>query len=150
MIYNPQRADFESTDLHRNWLTRHFKSCKRYIERAESIIDVYVKHAIPCQLVADEEPLAVQYESGTQLANVEHAVSENELVIYLWWRHTIEAEYSLSLQLYDDQANKVDQLDAVIAEAPIDVFAFDISALSAGEYMMQLIVYDFESKIRFC
>lgn len=147
VIYNPQRADFESTDLHRNWLTRHFRSCKRYIERAESIIDVYVKHAIPCQLVADEEPLAVQYESGTHLANVEHAVSENELVIYLWWRHTIEAEYSLSLQVYDDQANKVNQLDAVIAEAPIDVFAFDLSALSAGEYTMQLIVYGFESKI---
>lgn len=147
VIHNPQRVDFESTDLYRNWLTRHFRLCKRYIERAESIIDVYVKHAIPCQLVADEEPLAVQYENGTQLANVEHAVMENELVVYLWWRHIIEAEYSLSLQLFDDQANKVGQLDAVISEAPIDVFALDISALSAGEYVMQLIVYNFDTKV---
>ena len=147
VIYNPRRSDFESTDLYRNWLTRHFRSCKRYIERAESVVEVYLKHAIPCQLVADEESLRILYENGTQLANAENKFAANELFLFLWWRDTIEAEYSVSLQLFDDQSNKVDQLDAVIAEEPIDVFSFDISGLSEGEYTVQMIVYDFDSKV---
>ena len=147
VIYNPRRSDFEATDIYQSWLTRHYKWCTRLLEKTESVIEVYVKQAIPCELVTDDAPWRIHYENGTQLANVEYRLSPNELVIYLWWRHTIEAEYSLSLQLFDAQANKVDQLDAVIAEDPIDIYSFDISALASGAYSLQLIVYDFDSKV---
>lgn len=147
LIHNPQRTDFESTDFYRGWLTNHFKSCKRIIEKVESVIEVYVKHAIPCALVADDEPFGLDYENGTRLANVEHKISPNELVIYLWWRNTIDGVYSVSLQLFDDRADRVAQLDAVIADQPIDIFSFDVSALAEGEYVLQLIVYDFVSKV---
>lgn len=146
VIHNPQRTDFESTDVYQNWLTRRYKRCKRLLDKAESVIDVYVKQTIPCELVTDEAPRRLLYENGTQLANAEHGVSPNELVIYLWWRDTIDGVFSLSLQLFDAGANKVAQLDAVIAEDPIDIYSFDISALPAGEYSLQLIVYDFVSR----
>lgn len=105
-----------------------------------------MKQAIPCDLVTDDAPWRLHYENGTQLANVEYRLSPNELVVYLWWRDTIDGVYSLSLQLFDAQSNKVGQLDAVIAEDPIDIFSFDISALASGEYSLQMIVYDFVSK----
>lgn len=146
VIHNPRRTDFESTDVYQNWLTRRYKRCKRLLDKAESVIDVYVEQAIPCDLVTDEAPRRLLYENGTQLANVEHSVSSNELVIYLWWRDTIDGDFSLSLQLFDGHSNKVDQLDAVIADDPIDIYSFDISALASGEYSLQMIVYDFVSK----
>ena len=146
VIHNPRRTDFELTDVYQNWLTRRYKRCKRLLEKTESVIEVYVKQAIPCDLVTDDAPRRLLYENGTQLANVEHSVSPNELVIYLWWRDTIDGVYSLSLQLFDAQSNKVGQLDEVIAEDPIDIYSFDISVLASGEYSLQLIVYDFVSK----
>ncbi|MDE2775699.1 MAG: hypothetical protein OXI77_07155 [Chloroflexota bacterium] len=146
VIHNPRRTDFESTDVYQSWLTRRYQWCKRLLEKTESVIDVYVKQAIPCDLVTDDAPWRLHYENGTQLANVEYGLSPNELVVYLWWRDTIDGVYSLSLQLFDAQSNKVGQLDAVIAEDPIDIFSFDISALASGEYSLQMIVYDFVSK----
>ena len=146
LLHNPQRTDFKSTEVYSGWLTREYKLCQRYIEKAESIIDYYVKRAIPCELVTDQQPVAIQYENGTRLGNVMRVRAADELVIYLWWRHSLSGLSSVSLQVFDDQANKVDQLDAVISREPIDVFSIDTASLPEGDYIVKLIVYDFASK----
>ncbi len=149
VIHNPLRTNLESTDVYTGWLTNEYNLCRRYIEKAESIIDYYVKRAIPCQLITDERPFSIKYENGTWLGNVKHERVAGELKIYLWWRHSLSGMASVSLQVFDDQANKVDQLDAVISREPIDILAFDITTLPAGEYVVNLIVYDFASKVSY-
>lgn len=146
LIHNPLRTDFESTDVYNGWLTRDYKFCRRYVEKAESIIDYYVKRVIPCELVTDRQPFAVKYADGSWLGNVKYEMASSELTIYLWWRHSLSGLSSVSLQMFDDQANKVDQLDAVISREPIDILSFDIAGLAAGDYVVNLIVYDFASK----
>ena len=149
LIHNPLRTDLESTDVYTGWLTNEYNLCRRYIEKAESIIDYYVKRAIPCQLITDERPFSIRYENGTWLGNVKHERVAGELKIYLWWRHSLSGMASVSLQVFDDQANRVDQLDAVISREPIDILTFDITTLPAGEYVVNLIVYDFASKVSY-
>ena len=146
VIHNPLRTDFESTEVNSGWLKRDYKLCRRYVEKAESLIDHYVKRAIPCELVTDQQPFAIKYEDGTWLGNVIHKRAAGELMIYLWWRKSLDGLTSVSLQVFDDQANKVDQLDAVISREPIDIFSFDITSLLKGEFIVKLIVYDFASK----
>lgn len=146
LIHNPLRTDFEATGVYNSWLTRDYKFCRRYVEKAESIIDYYVKRIIPCDLVTDQQPFAVKYEDGSWLGNVKYEMASSELTIYLWWRHSLSGFASVSLQVFDDQANKVDQLDAVISREPIDILSFDIAGLPAGDYVVNLIVYDFASK----
>ena len=146
LLHNPLRTDFESTEVYSGWLTRDYKLCRRYIEKAESLIDYYVKRAIPCELVTDQQPYAIEYENDTRLGNVRHERQADKLMIYLWWRWALDGVSSVSLQVFDDQSNRVDQLDAVISREPIDVFSFDVASLPAGEYVVKLIVYDFASK----
>lgn len=146
VIHNPLRTDFESTEVYSGWLTRDYKLCRRYIEKAESSIDYYVKRAIPCELITDQQHFSIKYEDGTWLGNVKHERVAGELNIYLWWRRSLKGLSSVSLQVFDDQANRVDQPDAVISREPIDIFSFDIASLPAGEYVVKLIVYDFASK----
>lgn len=146
VIHNPLRTDFELTDVYSGWLIPNYKLCRRYVEKAESLIDYYVKRAIPCELVTDQQRFAVEYEDGTWLGNVKHEMAAGELKIYLWWRKSLDGHSSVSLQVFDDQLNRVDQLDAVIGGEPIDIFSFDIASLPAGEYIVKLIVYDFATK----
>ena len=149
VIHNPLRTDFESTEVNSGWLKRDYKLCRRYVEKAESLIDYYVKRAIPCELVTDQQPFAIKYEDDTWLGNVKHKREADKLMIYLWWRRSLDGLSSVSLQVFDDQSNRVDQLDAVISREPIDIFSFDIASLPAGEYVVKLIVYDFASKASF-
>ena len=146
VIHNPLRTDFESTEVYSGWLKRDYKLCRRYIEKAESLIDHYVKRAIPCELVTDQQPFAIKYENDTWLGNVKHEREADKLMIYLWWRRSLDGFNSVSLQAFDDQSNRVDQLDAVISGEPIDIFSIDTASLPKGDYIVKLIVYDFATK----
>ena len=68
------------------------------------------------------------------------------LKVYFRWLKTHDEMYSFTLQVFDTKANKVQQDDRVISGEPVDVMKLDITSLPAGEYAVELIVYDFESK----
>ena len=92
-----------------------------------------------------DEPLAILYDNGSALDNVLVERSQDELSVYFWWREIIEGDYSFSLQIFDEQSNRVAGSDAVIRDAPLDLRRLDISALPAGDYTLHLIVYHFET-----
>ncbi len=145
LIYNPQQTDLSSLPLYTNWLAERFALCKRYLDEPQSIIEYALHRAFPCELVTNAKPFAVDYDGGTQLANYEVAQSAESLDFYFWWGRTIGKDYSLSLQVFDAENDKVLWLDAVISGEPLDRFSFDITGLAAGDYVVKLIVYDFVS-----
>ena len=100
---------------------------------------------IPCELVTDDQPLAIRYDNGAVLGNLVHDLSSNSLTFYLRWLRTIDEAYSFTLQLFDKQDNKARQIDKVISGDPIDIATFDLADLSPGLYRVMLIVYDRES-----
>ena len=146
VLHNPEQTSLDNLPVYTDWLLRHFKPCKRFLNRDTSVIEYYLQNNLPCDLVTNAKPFAVHYDNGIKLANARSERVDNEYRVHLWWRKTIGKEYSLSLQVYDSEMAKVRQLDAIISGEPIDAFSFDLSGLPAGEYTAQLIVYNFETK----
>lgn len=146
VLHNPRETDLMSLPVFENWFLQHFKMCRRYVEQNVSIIDYYVKLSIPCNLIAAETPNGISYANGTELANYVIDLGDGELKVYLWWRRAINREYSFSVQVFDESFQRHQQHDQVISGEPIDVVIMDVSSLPEGEYTVQFIVYDFESK----
>ncbi len=146
VIHNPLLTDLTDMPVYTEWFTQQFQFCKRYVEKSRSVIDYYLKSSIPCDLVTDEQPLNIRYSNGTELGNIVFGLGADTLTVYLWWLQTIDKVYSFSLQIFSDEGNKVRQDDLVISGAPIDIMTFDTADLSAGDYTVKLIVYDFETK----
>ncbi|MDE2855812.1 MAG: glycosyltransferase family 39 protein [Chloroflexota bacterium] len=145
VIHNPQQTDLSSMDVYENWFLDHFKPCKRFVDEADTVIAFYLRRSLPCGLAFADEPLAILYDNGGALDNILVERTQDELSVYFWWREIIEGEYSFSLQIFDEQSNRVAGSDAVIRRAPLDLRRLDISALPAGAYTLQLIVYHFET-----
>lgn len=145
LIYDPRQTDLKSLDMYNNWLTRNFANCQRFIETDRSIIEFNVKMPIPCDLVTDAHERDVLYDNGTRLGNVILAQSQNTLAAYFWWLESYDSIYSLSLQVFNIDGEKVRALDAVIGGDPIDDYSLDLSGLPAGDYSVELIVYDFRT-----
>ncbi|MXX82573.1 MAG: hypothetical protein F4Y70_03760 [Chloroflexi bacterium] len=145
LLHNPQLTDLSTLETYRDWLSQHYRSCGNWLEKPAAVISFYLKLEVPCQLVVAAQPLAVDYDNGTRLGNIEYAQADDALTVYLWWQRTIDKRYSYSLQLFSDAGDKVAQVDAVIADDPLDTSQLDIAGLPAGDYALKLIVYDFET-----
>lgn len=143
LVHNPAETNTYDLERHFGWLPERYKFCKRYIDKPNNIIDHYLKREIPCDLVTAEQPLAISYSSGTELANLALARMQGALMVYLRWAHTLETVDSFTLQIFAEDGQKVRQLDRVISRDPIDIARFDLEDLHAGEYVVELIVYDF-------
>ena len=146
VIYNPQQTDLPSLDVYANWLSQHYHACRRYVDKPDNVIDYYLRSDVPCELVTSENPFAIRYDNGTELGNLIVDQERDLLTVYLRWLKSLEEMYSFTVQIFDTQADKVQQDDRVISGEPVDVMKLDISSLPSGEYTVKLIVYDFESK----
>ena len=146
LIHNPQQTDLSTMEVFTDSFATHFHSCGRYYESDNTVIDLYVKSSIPCELLLSQHPVELHYDNGTELANIFLQHDADDLNIYFWWTNTIANEYAFSSQLFDAQDDKVAQLDNVIGGDPISSHSFDISDLPPGEYTSKLIIYDFDSK----
>ena len=147
LIHNPQETDLHSMDAFTTDFLHHFHSCGRFLETDASIIDLYVKRHIPCELLTAPQPLEIAYENGTELANILLQRQADELSLFLWWTNTIANQYAFSLQLFDADGGMTAQLDDVIGGAAVTANSLDVAALPAGEYTAKLILYDYETLV---
>ena len=141
-LFDPSQTKLPEMDVYKDWFTQRYRFCQRYLERADSIIDLYLRKGIPCELVADANPMEVEYSDGSVLGNAITETDEDELQVKLWWRNTPEAERWQSLRVVDHLGQVVLQRDRAIEGEPIDTFAFDISTLLDGNYEVRLDVHD--------
>ncbi len=145
VLHNPQQTELAALDSYRDWFSQHYRSCGVWVDKPQAVIAYYLKHEIPCRLVADAQLLTVQYEHGTRLGNLEFAQADDALFVYLWWHATIDKRYSYTVQLFDAAGAKARQVDAVIADSPITISRLDLADLPPGDYQLKLIVYHFET-----
>ena len=147
VLHNPQETNMQSMGDFAVDFSRQFHSCGRYLETDTSIVDLYVKTAVPCSLVTSPQPLRIIYDNGTELANIVIQSRSGELNAYFWWTNTMANQYAFSLQLFDIQSQMAAQLDDVVGGDALVHKSLDTADLLAGEYSAKLILYDFESGV---
>ncbi len=143
LIYNPQQTDLLTMPVYTEDFSKHFQRCKRLLEEDNTVIDLYLKVTLPCELVLRENPLQIHYEHGSQLQNIAIEHTDDVLKVHFWWTDKIFNQYAFSLQIFDQQGNKQQQLDDVIGGGPTYSYLMDISTFTAGDYVVKLILYDF-------
>lgn len=145
LIYNPEETDLQTMPVFTDDFLMRFHSCGRYLETANTVIELYIMQSLPCQLLTADSPQALSYDNGTELANILVEPKAGVLDISLWWTNTFANKYAISIQLFDDQDLKAAQLDEVVGGDPLRGYSLDLSALAPGDYMVKLILYDFET-----
>lgn len=143
LIHNPRETDLSAMTAFSNNFSNQFHSCGRFLETEESVVDLYVKRSMPCELLVSQKPVEIQYDGGTELANILLRNIESELRVYSWWTSTVANQYAFSLQLFDAGGVKVAQLDDVIGGDALYQQSLYVGALPPAEYVAKLIVYDF-------
>lgn len=95
-----------------------------------------------------QRSFAVLYNNGILFANLLYEIDSDQMTFYFWWHHDVERDYAFSIQIFDEQGEKVQQHDDGITREPsFAVYDVDISMLAAGDYTAKLIVYDFVTRV---
>ena len=143
LIHNPRFTLLENLTIYKDWLIQQYKPCKRYLDSEESVIEYYIAAGIPCELRLSEQPLAISYDNGSELANIMVRQDEAALTVYAWWQQTQFGVYAYSTQLFDrDGAKAGPQSDDLIGNSGFYARRLEISSLPEGEYVVKLILYD--------
>lgn len=93
------------------------------------------------------ESLAINYFDNPLLVLHNFVIErvDNVIEIELLWERrgeAINAELSVSLQIFDENRSKVQQQDYYLPFEPIDIQSLSIDDLESGTYQVNLIVYD--------
>ena len=72
-------------------------------------------------------------------------ISEGVLDLHLLWTSLPVDAYSYSIQLIDDVGTRALGEDFVIGLEPLAHHRIDTSSLTAGDYLVKMILYDYES-----
>ena len=128
-------------------LGNNYRSCGRVIEPSRSIAEYFIASEFPCEIMASDAQYSVLYENGLKLENALIDSRERDLDLYLYWKNRpVEDEiYAYSIQVVDAAGDKARQEDLVIGHSPLFHHHLDKSVLRAGDYVVNLIVYDFYS-----
>ncbi len=127
------------------WFSQRFKFCEHVYLDAKVAIDLYVKTEIPCAALDSSSDLEIHYRDGVRLHKAALEVNPARVRFYLAWTNNTPRHYSFSLQISDEAGQRVLQQDSVIQRELLTIFEMDISELPEGEYVVKLIVYDFET-----
>ncbi len=144
-IHDPRRTDPLAMPAYQSYFVPQFHSCGRYLDTADTVVDLVVKRSIKCALLTSEQPFQLRFDNGAELENILIEQEDNALNVYFWWTRTIANKYAFSIQLFDDQDLKAAQLDDVVGGDSLRGYSLDLSALAPGDYTVKLILYDFET-----
>ena len=147
LIHNPKHTDLKKLTIYKEWFIQRYKPCKRFLETEANIIEFYIAVRIPCELRLSNQPFAISYDNGSELANIMVEQDEAALTVYAWWQQTQFGVYAYTTQLFDRDGAKVgSQSDDLIGNSGFYARSLNISSLPAGDYVVKLIVYDYVSQ----
>ncbi len=145
LVNRPQDFDAEQTPAFQDWFIKRFHFCQRFQEDDRAVVDLYLRAGIPCSAMDQSSVIEVQYDSGVRLHNLSYTAGDDVLHFYLAWTNTTRDNYAYSIQFFDEDGQKALQSDYVIRRQPLSAHTIGASSLPAGDYSVQLIVYDFET-----
>ena len=107
LIHNPEHTDLKKLTIYKEWFIQRYKPCKRFLETEANIIEFYIAVRIPCELRLSNQPFAISYDNGSELANIMVEQDEAALTVYAWWQQTQFGVYAYTTQLFDRDGAKV-------------------------------------------
>ena len=147
LVYDSGQTDPGLLDTYRSWVSGLFNSCGRLTETDDIIIEHYFLFDFPCELAIDEDPMAVNYDSGIQLGNLLVVQDGRSLDLYLMWKTLPSESHSFSVQLFDGEGNKALGQDFTFRHDPLMHKRIDLSSLPLGYYLVKFIVYNYHTGI---
>ena len=137
----------EQSGANREWFLKQFKFCERFQEDERTTIDLYLKLDIPCSAMGKSSALELRYDDGVRLNNLSYDFESDAIRFFLPWTNNTKNTYGFSIQFFDEDRQKALQYDNVIPRQLLTVHEIDTTPLPEGIYSVQLIVYDFETRI---
>ncbi len=147
LVNKPLEFDAEQTPAFQDWFIKRFHFCQRFQKDDRAVVNLYLRAGIPCSAIDLSSEMEVQYDSGVRLHNFSFTVGDDVLHFYLAWTNTTRVKYAYSIQFFDEDGQKALQSDYVIRRQPLSAHTIGASSLPAGDYSVQLIVYDFETQV---
>ena len=147
LVNSPQAYDAEQTPAFQDWFSRRFHFCLRAQETEGAVFDLYLRADIPCHAMDESSALDIDYDNGVRLHNASFVLKEDLLHFYLAWTNATPDSYGFSLQFFDENGDKALQYDNVVYRDLLSTHEIDPSSLPAGDFSIQLIVYDFETQV---
>ena len=143
LLHDPRAAELEDIPAFRDGILAHFHACRRDIDEAAITVDYMLRRDFPCELVDSPSQVEARFDNGIHLRNALHAVDDDELMVYLRWSD-VGSGLAYSIQVFDEHGDKVGQIerDAFLRREPLALHLIDVSTLPAGDYRVQLILYD--------
>ncbi|MCY3917925.1 MAG: hypothetical protein OXG49_18130 [Chloroflexi bacterium] len=145
LVYNPQLTEADAIQSYRAWLADRFQSCRRLTGTDEALVELFLDAAFPCELAISAAPLEVRYENGIQLGNLLLESSDGALDLYLLWTRLPADAHAVSFQFLDADGARAGGEDFVIGQEPLAHYRIDTSSLTAGDYQVKMILYDYDS-----
>ena len=127
-----------------------FVSIYRLKDLRDSCLDLIIQnYGLALREFTDtQSPFAVLYDNGVLFANLLYEIDSDQMTFYFWWHHDVKHDYAFSIQIFDEQGEKVQQYDDGITREPSSArYDVDISMLTEGDYTAKLIVYDFVTRV---
>lgn len=147
LVNNRLAYDARQTAAYQDWFTDRFRFCGRYYDEEQITIDLHLRTEIACSAMDGSSAFDVRYDDGLRLHNLSYEIESDTLRFYLAWTNATRVSYGFSLQIFDQDGNKLLQQDKVVSRQLLQVVEVDGASLPAGAYSVQLIVYDFETQI---
>ena len=143
VLYNTRDADTDLLKSHLNF--GGFNLCQREASDDGAVIEHFVNREYSCELVISGNPFEVRYENGARLDNLQVQVDADIVDLQLRWSNLPDEAYSASLQVFDASGEKFLGQDSVIGYETLGRYQVDLSSLPPGDYVVKLIMYDFNS-----
>ena len=147
LAFDPQDVDLGLLDTFRGRIARQLKFCGRVREIDDAIIEYFFLPDFPCELAIDSDPHEIQYDNGLQLGNLLFDEDEETLDLHFMWTSLEPDTHAFSIQVYDEEDSKAFGQDFVISPEALAHHQIDISSLGLGDYVVKLIVYDYDSGV---
>ena len=135
----------EPTAANFAWFLQRFKFCGQIYKDTAIAVDLYVKLDVPCTALDSSSALEIHYQDGVRLHNAYMEVDSDKVRFYFAWTRSATKHYSFSIQLFDEDGQKVLQQDSVIQSELLTSVELETAQLPQGLYVVKLIVYDFET-----
>ena len=145
LAYDPRAADAEVIGSYRAWLATQFNLCRRLTAADDAIVEYFLKAPFPCELALAASPRAVQYSNGIQLGNLLLKFGESHLDVYLLWTRLPDEAHAVSIQFIDADGARTSGEDFVLSLEPLAHHRIDNSSLPPGDYLVKMILYDYDS-----
>lgn len=132
---------------HIKWLSMHLRECDQVVETEEAISRTFALVSIYCNIAFAEEPLEIRYDNGIQLQNLAFRLKEDTLNLALLWKSLPDETHSVSFQVFDANETRLLGQDFTFGRDALSQYQVDLSALEPGNYIVKLIVYNYETGV---